>query len=745
MKKILALCFCLANMMTLIAQDKMYIFKTDQTTLGAPITQIDSMVFTNNGSTAQFTIDGTASECLLSTIDSINFGDNSTVIDISYNGSSASIVNPLAFEGVSITTSGADVTVTSTIDSKNVTYNLSGTTTDGTFKVYSNRAFNLQLSGVSITNTDGPAINIQSQKSVAVTLTDGTTNTLTDGTTYATAPDDSDGEAEDQKGVFFSEAKLAFSGTGSLILNGKGTGKHALCTDETLEIDNGTITVNSALKDGLHGGSGVILAGGTIYVASTSSCIDGEYINISDGTFTGTCTTDTVNAISCDSTFTMTGGNLTLTISGAQSKGIKSDQAMTLSGGTVQITASGKAVLEATSVANRYNPAYCTALKSDSSITNSGANITIIHTGTGGKGISAGTDFTMTGGTVNITTSGGGAVYVNSDGETDYYHSTCITTDKTLNILGGTLTTKSSGIAGKGLITGGALTFGTSDSAPTISITTTGAASSYAEAKAVKADGAVAINNGNITISSANDAIKSETSITMALATLTITTCYEGLEAPTITFDSGTASITATNDCINGTYGTTSGGTESNDGAAVVINGGTIMTNITNGDGIDSNGNLVIKGGTIIVQGPSSSPEVGIDYNGTLTITGGLLMVCGPNSGSMIQPSSSSNYSSSSTQYCLVTKISATVLSSSLFNIQDASGKSIVTFKPAKTAYYFAVSSPSFTSGTTYKIYVGGSTTGTSSNGLYTGGVYTIGTLKGSKALSSTKIVTLSY
>jgi trimeric autotransporter adhesin len=870
MKKCFIFFLSLTVIVTLIAQDKMYIFKTDKTTLGALISKVDSLIFSSDGTAAKFIINGTANEYAVSSIDSLTFGENSTTIGITYNGSSVSIFNPLAYEGVQVAVNGADVTVTSTIDSKDITYQLSGTTTDGTFKVYSDRAFNLQLSGVDITNANGPAINIQCQKSVSVTLVDGTTNALTDGTTYATAPNGTDGEPEDQKAVFFSEAKLTFSGTGALTINGKGTGKHALCTDETLEIDNGTITVSSALKDGLHGGNGFILAGGTVKVTSTGSCVDGEYISISKGTLTGTCTTDTVNAVSCDSTLTMTGGSLALTISGAQSKGIKSDQAMTLNGGTIQITASGKAALVATSVASRYNPAYCTAIKSDASITASGTNITINHTGAGGKGISAGTDFTMTSGTVNVTTSGAGAVYVNSAGVNDYYNSTCITSDNTLNVqggtltatpsgmgskglasdgtvnlaggtititasgaattysyksyydvtycagiksskavnidgatvtlthtglagkgistkdfqlssgslsltmsggagsytdttntvdsynstcittdgalsvLGGTLTTKSTGAAGKGLICNGALTIGSATTAPTISITTSGAATNYAEAKAVKADGAISLLNGTTTINSANDGMKSETSITIATGTLTISNSYEALEAPIITFNSGTTSVTATNDCINGTKGTVSGGTEENDGSAVNIKGGVVMAYISGtGDCLDCNGNMTMSGGTVVLQGPASQPELALDYNGSFTVTGGLLIASGPNSGSMIEPTSS-KYTSSNT-YCMMCTASSTVAAGTLFHVQDDSGTDLVTYKPTRAAYYLVFISSALKSSTKYSIYTGGSYSTTAhSNGLYTGGTYTAGTLKSVKANGATAATTFT-
>ena len=128
----------------------------------------------------------------------------SNTIYITYNGSSASYEGNVS--GVSIAISGADVTVTST--TAGVNYVLSGSSTEGSFKMASgddNKKFELTLAGLSLNNSDGPAINIQAGKRVYVVLKDGTTNHLSDGTSYASS-------TEDQKGTLFSEGQLLFSG-----------------------------------------------------------------------------------------------------------------------------------------------------------------------------------------------------------------------------------------------------------------------------------------------------------------------------------------------------------------------------------------------------------------------------------------------------------------------------------------------------------------------------------------------------
>ena len=129
-------------------------------------------------------------------------------ICIHFNNAEASVTGSVA--GVSVIVNGADVTVQST--AKGVNYILSGTTSDGMFKMAdgdNSKKFLLTLNGVNIKNTDGPAINIQTGKRCYVNVADGTINTLTDGTSYASSD-------EDQKATLFSEGELLFSGKGRL-------------------------------------------------------------------------------------------------------------------------------------------------------------------------------------------------------------------------------------------------------------------------------------------------------------------------------------------------------------------------------------------------------------------------------------------------------------------------------------------------------------------------------------------------
>ncbi|MBO4621227.1 MAG: carbohydrate-binding domain-containing protein, partial [Paludibacteraceae bacterium] len=120
--------------------------------------------------------------------------ENSTwnqTVSIVWNGASASVTG--ASDSVVVTEKNGVVTVNA--EAKHVEYVLSGTGT-GQLNMYSDYKLKLTLSDLSLTCSDGPAINNQSHKRTFVVL-EGT-NTLADGASYATS-------TEDRKAALFSE------------------------------------------------------------------------------------------------------------------------------------------------------------------------------------------------------------------------------------------------------------------------------------------------------------------------------------------------------------------------------------------------------------------------------------------------------------------------------------------------------------------------------------------------------------
>lgn len=127
------------------------------------------------------------------------------------------------------------------------------------------------------------------------------------------------------------------------------------------------------------------------------------------------------------------------------------------------------------------------------------------------------------------------------------------------------------------------------------------------------------ITSGSFTIDAGDDAIHTDGVLRITGGTLYITAA-EGLEGTEIVIDGGEITISATDDGINAAQKT-----EGMD-VFVEINGGTITITMGQGDtdGIDSNGDITITGGTVDITGMSA-----VDYDGTASLTGGTLIVNG--------------------------------------------------------------------------------------------------------------------
>lgn len=94
----------------------------------------------------------------------------------------------------------------------------------------------------------------------------------------------------------------------------------------------------------------------------------------------------------------------------------------------------------------------------------------------------------------------------------------------------------------------------------------------------------------------------------------------EGLEATGLTINGGDITISASDDGINASDKT------DEFTPYLIVNGGTISITMADGDtdGIDSNGDITINGGTISINGQSA-----IDYDGTAVMNGGTLIING--------------------------------------------------------------------------------------------------------------------
>ncbi|MBN2535470.1 MAG: hypothetical protein JXB88_21505 [Spirochaetales bacterium] len=83
--------------------------------------------------------------------------------------------------------------------------------------------------------------------------------------------------------------------------------------------------------------------------------------------------------------------------------------------------------------------------------------------------------------------------------------------------------------------------------------------------------------------------------------------------------------------------------------------------------------------------------------------------------------------SNSSAQNALLVNFSSQQQANTLVRIQTSNSNGILTFMSSKAYQSVAFSSPNLSSGTTYYVYLGGSTSGSPTDGLYQNGTYNPG------------------
>lgn len=263
--------------------------------------------------------------------------DFPTTISIVFTPDGATIT-PATTSGVTITQADGDVTVTAT--SSGVAYTVSGSTSNGSLKIYSDKKFLVTLNGVDLINLNGPALNIQSKKRAFIVVADGTTNNLSDGVTYASS-------TEDQKGTIFAEGQLVFSGNGTLKI--RGNYKHGICSDDYIRVVSGNINVINSKSDGIHVNNAFIADGGNITINSGTDGIEAEEGNVivNNGTFSITSAGKGIKT-SYDGTdgsvaryIVINGGNIN--VKSPADEGISSKGSLTINKGNINSSASDDA------------------------------------------------------------------------------------------------------------------------------------------------------------------------------------------------------------------------------------------------------------------------------------------------------------------------------------------------------------------------------------------------------------------
>ena len=433
----------------------------------------------------------------LSEIDSI-YVDETAVTDntvtVAYSDESADItVAGNIARLLTITQTGAHVSIIQSADvAEEITYTLSGTSSDGGF--YNEGAFKatVELNNLNLTNISavysGAAVHIQNSKRIKVKPLNGTTNTLVDAA------------GGKQKGCLYIKGHAEFAQKGTL--NVTGNLKHGIKTGEYFSIKNSTINILSAVGDGINCEQFFLMESGTITINNVAD--DGLQCDIEDTTVGSTGETADHEEEDSGNIY-ISGGSLTMNITGVACKGIKSEGNIAISGGDITVTTSGIGMWDTEDLETK--AAAC--ISSDANVTISGGTLNLTSTGSGGKGLKCDSLLTFTGGTMAIKTTG--ALYYNNGttentnytGNTDNIDSKYYSSPK--GIKAGIKTESGSGwyvtytYAGGIVISGGK-----------ISVSTSGR-----NAEGIESKSTLVINNGEVVVNAYDDGINAASDLTI--------------------------------------------------------------------------------------------------------------------------------------------------------------------------------------------------------------------------------------
>ncbi|MCR5206134.1 MAG: carbohydrate-binding domain-containing protein [Lachnospiraceae bacterium] len=208
-------------------------------------------------------------------------------------------------------------------------------------------------------------------------------------------------------------------------------------------------------------------------------------------------------------------------------------------------------------------------------------------------GIQATGHIQITGGNIDITTDNGVA---HADSDEESKSAKGIKSDNNIYIKGAGLKIES---VEDGIKAGGNIIFdGDSVSISTID-------------DAVKADGDIVVNSGNVSVGNAKKGLKGK-SVTVNGGSVALITESDGIKASNSKDDDADSKVI---------FGEDDPFAVSED-VYVAVTGGDLSI-ATDGDFIDSNGNLYITGGSIVLNGTKAAEDGGVSYKGVAHISGG--------------------------------------------------------------------------------------------------------------------------
>ena len=242
------------------------------------------------------------------------------------SGETEGVVRDLVVE------SGTSVTITEA-----GTYRLSGQATDAIVGVDAadTDKVTLELSGLTIENSNFPCIYVRSADKVHVTLAAGTENALSVTGAFLT-----DGDVACDA-VIFSKDDLVLDGEGSLAVTSSA---HAIASKDDLKVKGGTYAIVASAK-ALTANDTLTIKAGTIQ-ADASEGLEATVVNVEGGTVSIAATDDGINATAKSDkadigtpTIQVSGGEITIEMASGDTDAIDANGNLYVSGGTLTISA----------------------------------------------------------------------------------------------------------------------------------------------------------------------------------------------------------------------------------------------------------------------------------------------------------------------------------------------------------------------------------------------------------------------
>lgn len=267
-----------------------------------------------------------------------------TTADVEAPDVSGATTIALSGQSAAATGTGAEATDGMVTITAGGTYVVTGTMTEGRILVNAPKEeVTLVLQNASVTCSSGSPLYVYKSKTTTIYLPEGTASTLTDGTDYTFSDSYSSAEEEEPNACLYSKSDLIIAGSGSLTVNANYN--NGITGKDTLFIQKASVTV-TAVNHGINGKDSLTIKDADITVTSGGDAL--RSTNDSDPTLgylviTGSALKLTAgeDGIQAETTLTISGGTATVTTAGGAGQSISDDiSAKGLKAGT-QVTVTG--------------------------------------------------------------------------------------------------------------------------------------------------------------------------------------------------------------------------------------------------------------------------------------------------------------------------------------------------------------------------------------------------------------------